>query len=74
MKRLKRALNQSEDLKDVALEERRLEFLYLEGKELLVSSILTDLEQMLIPFGQSSEIKTNYLKEGVGTQRHLFRR
>jgi elongation factor P len=54
-------LNQA--VKDVSLTERRLEFLYLEGKDYLFLDI-GNLEQVLIP-GQIIGNKVNYLREGV---------
>jgi elongation factor P len=61
-------LNQS--IKDVNLAERRLEFLYLEGKDYLFLDIET-LDQVLIPqyiVGTS----INYLKEGVEVKASFF--
>lgn len=54
-------LNQA--VKDVSLAERRLEFLYLEGKDYLFLDI-NNLEQVLIPFTIVGD-KVNFLKEGV---------
>lgn len=54
-------LNQA--LKDVALVERRLEFLYPEGKDYLFLDMST-LEQVLIPSPVVGN-KVNYLKEGI---------
>jgi elongation factor P len=50
-------------IKDVSLEERRLEFLYLEGKDYLFLDI-GNLEQVLVP-SSVIEDKVNFLKEGV---------
>jgi len=50
-------------IKEVALNQRQLEFLYLEGKDYLFLDI-DSLEQVLIP-KQVIESKANYLKEGV---------
>jgi elongation factor P len=50
-------------IKDVNLEERRLEFLYLEKKDYLFLDI-GKLEQVLVPSSVISE-KMHYLKEGV---------
>jgi len=50
-------------IKEVALTQRQLEFLYLEGKDYLFLDI-DSLEQVLIP-KQVIESKANYLKEGV---------
>lgn len=54
-------LNQS--LKDVALAECTLEYLYLEGKDYLFLNTHT-LEQVLVPAHIVAE-RANYLKEGV---------
>jgi elongation factor P len=54
-------LNQT--IKDVSLTERRLEFLYLEGKDYLFLDI-SNLEQVLVPARVIGN-KVNYLKEGV---------
>lgn len=48
---------------DVSLAERALEFLYLEGKDYLFLDV-GNLEQVLVPAQVISE-KVNYLKEGV---------
>ena len=50
-------------VQDVSLVERRLEFLYLEGKQYLFLD-LGNLEQVLIP-PNIIEDNVNYLKEGV---------
>lgn len=52
-----------QEVKDVSLIERRLEFLYLEGKDYLFLDI-GSLEQIPIP-SQVIGKKVNYLKEGV---------
>jgi len=52
-----------QEVKDVSLEERRLEFLYLEGKHYLFLDIGT-LEQVLVP-PDVIEDKVNFLKEGI---------
>lgn len=54
-------LNQT--LKDVSLAERRLEYLYPEGKDYLFLDI-GNLEQVLVPADVVGD-KENYLKEGV---------
>ena len=54
-------LNQS--IQDVNLIERRLEFLYLEGKDYLFPDV-GNLEQVLVP-AQIIGDKVNYLKEGI---------
>lgn len=50
-------------VKDVTLAEKKLEFLYLEGKNYLFLDI-GNLEQVLVP-PQIIGTKANYLKEGV---------
>ena len=54
-------LNQT--IQDVNLTERRLEFLYLEGKDYLFLDI-GNLEQVLVPAPVIGD-KVNYLKEGT---------
>jgi elongation factor P len=54
-------LNQS--IQDVNLTERRLEFLYLEGKDYVFLDI-GNLEQVLVPALVIGD-KVNYLKEGI---------
>jgi elongation factor P len=54
-------LNQT--IEDVHLTERRLEFLYLEGKDYLFLDI-GNLEQVLVPAAIIGD-KVNYLKEGT---------
>lgn len=61
-------LNQS--LKDVNLAERRLEFLYLEGKDYLFLDI-ENLEQILIPV-HIVGTNINYLKEGIEVKASFF--
>lgn len=60
---LEKNFKPEQSIKDVTLDERRLEFLYLEGKDYLFLDI-GNLNQVLVP--QSViEDKVNYLKEGV---------
>lgn len=54
-------LNQS--VQDVSLIERRLEYLYLEGKDYLFLDI-GNLEQVLVPVAIIGD-RVNYLKEGI---------
>jgi elongation factor P len=54
-------LNQS--IQDVSLAERKLEYLYLEGKDYLFLDV-SHLEQVLVPASIVSD-KVNYLKEGT---------
>jgi len=53
----------NESVEEVALEERRLEFLYLEGKDYLFLD-MGNLDQVLVPASVISD-KVNYLKEGI---------
>lgn len=53
----------NQNIKDVSLTERRLEYLYLEGKDYLFLDI-GNLEQVLIPSPVIGN-KVNYLKEGI---------
>lgn len=57
-------------IKDVNLEERRLEFLYLEAKDYLFLDI-GKLEQVVVPASVISE-KMNYLKEGVEVRASFY--
>lgn len=60
---IEKSFKLNQPIKDVSMAERRLEFLYPEGKDYLFLDI-GNLEQVLIPsqvIGQS----VNYLKEGV---------
>lgn len=52
-----------QDVKDVTLEQKNLEFLYLEGKSYLFLDT-QNLEQVLVPPDIIGE-KVNFLKEGV---------
>jgi elongation factor P len=53
----------NQPIQDVSLVEKRLEYLYLEGKDYLFLDI-GDLEQVLVP-SQVIGDKVNYLKEGT---------
>lgn len=53
----------NQEIKDVSLIERRLEFLYPEGKDYLFLDIQT-LDQVLIPLSVIGN-QVNYLKEGT---------
>ena len=59
-----------QEVKDAALEERRLEFLYLEGKNYLFLDI-GNLEQVLVPPDVIAE-KVNFLKEGIELQATFY--
>ena len=54
---------QGQKVEEVALNERKMEFLYPEGKDYLFLDT-NNLEQVLVPANIIAE-KTNYLKEGV---------
>lgn len=60
----------NQPIKDVSLLERRLEFLYLEGKDYLFLDI-TNLEQILVPSPVVGN-RVNYLKEGVEVKASLY--
>lgn len=53
----------NQPIQDVSLAEKRLEFLYLEGKDYLFLDI-GDLEQVLVPSNVIGD-RVNYLKEGT---------
>lgn len=57
-------------VKDVVLAERKLEFLYLEGKDYLFLDI-GNLEQVLVP-GSIIGGHVNYLKEGVDLKASFY--
>ncbi len=59
-----------QEVKDVSLDERRLEFLYLEGKSYLFLDI-GNLEQVLVPPDVIAE-KVNFLKEGIELQATFY--
>jgi elongation factor P len=59
-----------QDVQDVSLAERKLEFLYLEGKNYLFLDV-GSLEQILIPASIISD-RVNYLKEGVELKASLY--
>lgn len=59
-----------QNLKDVSLVERRLEYLYLEGKDHLFLDI-GNLEQVLVPAAIVGD-KVNYLKEGVELKASVY--
>ncbi len=50
-------------ISEVALAERKLEYLYLEGKDYLFLDV-GNLEQVLVPAGVIGD-RVNYLKEGI---------
>ncbi len=53
----------NQEVQDVNLEEKRLEFLYIEGKDYLFLDF-QDLNQILVPASVVGD-KNNYLKEGT---------
>lgn len=61
----------NQDIDEVVLQERRLEYLYPEGKQYLFLDI-GNLEQVMVP---SSIIgnKVNYLKEGTEIKAEMFK-
>lgn len=60
----------NQQIKDVALQEKPLEFLYLEGKDYLFLQI-DNLEQILVPQDIIGD-KANYLKEGVEVKASFY--
>jgi len=60
---IERNFKLNQPIEDVSLAERKLEFLYLEGKDYLFIDI-GNLEQVLVPSQVISD-KVNYLKEGI---------
>lgn len=60
----------NQPIQDVTLTERKLEFLYVEGKDYLFLDI-GNLEQVLIP-SQVVGNKVNYLKEGVDLKASFY--
>lgn len=62
-KTLEKNFKVGQDVKEVSLIERQLEYLYLEGKDYLFLDI-GNLDQVLVPSGIIGS-KANFLKEGV---------
>lgn len=60
----------SEQVSDVNLKERELEYLYLEGKDYMFLDV-NNLEQILVPQHIVAE-KKDYLKEGTLVTGHFF--
>lgn len=60
----------NQNLKDVSMAERRLEFLYLEGKDYIFLDI-GNLEQVLVPTAIVGP-NVNYLKEGVEVKASFY--
>ncbi len=59
-----------QSVKEVSLNHRSLEYLYMEGKDFLFLDI-ENLEQVLVPH-MVIENKSNYLKEGIEVNAALF--
>jgi elongation factor P len=59
-----------QEIKAVSLEERTLEFLYIEGKKFLFLDI-SNLENVLVPADIVGK-KAEYLKEGVGIKASFY--
>lgn len=60
----------NQPIKDVSLLERKLEFLYMEGKDYLFLDV-ANLEQVLIPAGVIGK-QVHYLKEGVDLKASFY--
>ena len=60
---IERNFKLNQPIEDVSLAERRLEYLYLEGKDYLFLDV-GNLEQVLVP-SQVVADKVNFLKEGI---------
>lgn len=69
-KLIERNFKVGQDVNDVSLEERNLEFLYLEGKNYLFLDI-GNLEQVLVPPDVIGD-KVNFLKEGTDLQATFY--
>ncbi len=61
----------NQDIEEVVLQERRLEYLYPEGKQYLFLDI-GNLEQVLVPAAIIGS-KVNYLKEGIEIKAEMFK-
>ncbi len=61
----------NQDIEEVVLQERRLEFLYPEGKQYLFLDI-GNLEMVLVPSAIIGN-KVNYLKEGIEIKAEMFK-
>ena len=60
---IERNFKLNQPIQDVSLAERKLEYLYLEGKDYLFLDV-GNLEQVLVPSSVIAE-KVNFLKEGI---------
>ncbi len=67
---LEKNFNLNQDVQDVALEERDLEYLYVEGKDYLFLDF-KNLDQVLVPASVVGD-NTNYLKEGTVVKASFF--
>jgi elongation factor P len=67
---IEKNFNLNQEVQDVALEERDLEYLYVEGKDYLFLDF-KNLDQVLIPAAVVGE-NTNYLKEGTVVKASFF--
>ncbi len=61
----------NQEVEEVLLQERRLEFLYPEGKQFLFLDV-GNLEQVLVPSAIIGN-KVNYLKEGIEIKAEMFK-
>lgn len=61
----------NQDVDEVVLQERRLEYLYPEGKQYLFLDI-GNLEQVMVPSAIIGN-KVNYLKEGIEIKAEMFK-
>jgi elongation factor P len=61
----------NQDVEEVLLQERRLEYLYPEGKQYLFLDI-GNLEQVMVPHAIIGN-KVNYLKEGTEIKAEMFK-
>lgn len=67
---IEKSFKLDQNVKDVSLAERRLEYLYLEGKDHLFIDI-GNLEQVLVPAAIVGD-KVNFLKEGVEVKASFY--
>lgn len=67
---IEKSFKLNQPVKDVSFIERRLEFLYLEGKDFLFLDI-GNLEQVLVPAGIIAN-NVSYLKEGVDLKASFY--
>lgn len=60
---IEKSFKLNQPIQEVSLQEKKLEFLYLEGKDYLFLDV-GNLEQVLVPSSVIGD-KVNYLKEGI---------